>query len=966
MINNKSLLIATISLLFFAPLGAAQTTASMDLSSGSGFSTPIEECTGVCTTSDNYDLIKNTESVVISSGSSGYCGKAGYSVSFEVPDNAETLEFASSAERDYWSTRDHLGVMVNGEEVVDYTVEDYQTKTWSDEKQEIDISSYRGEMINLSAYIGDTSTEWCDMGDHGKELRIQNLAMTLSEPEGPQPLCDSCGTPTDPNGDGLYEDVDGDSELTSKDPETLFNSDLIGTETGPEVEYYDFNQNGIIGFGDITELNELVNESTSPQSICDGCSDPRDPDSDGLFEDVDGDGDTDTEDVRVFVKNFDKVREMKAFDFSDGAQRGPPPHIDTADATSLYNENTDDYMGNRVMSSMNRASQIFSQDGDVSAYIIRLDRNDGAAIMVNDENGNRVRRSNIQEGDSFYSFNGQEVRIKEFVLIPENYLNSGSAVTNEEGGIAILEVVDSPDQDPNAGKFNLGTAADTFDSNDYLVLPDRDTRSYDEIRDMAEDLDLETVQHDSNSIARIKTEADMVVYGKSGNNNLIRELEQADKIGENPHLSEVRVSAVPDAYTSGRNVLAVQDYATGDRRVNTMEQRLREILEGDDEHIKLENRKVALLDFNKQDIAVKELKVQQKMGGTGYTMTAKVRWNGEEELQVEPRYIPDYEYEERDDNGNHKEKYSLENGLNTISFDFDPTFVPSGASFAINAGESAVIAENTFETKGVTGPDEAAIRVNGELMSVSEGKLFRVNGEVFQISEIIQTNSELSRGVVQIKKGSSPEGELEVGIEMDPDNDHSEPSESNNKMVKMIDVNSGEVRNVTQKYELQLTEGWNMISVPEKYGGFYVSDVSDECNIRNYMGEKSWRYEDGGWTHPSAVASTEGVFVYTESSCVAQIDAANWDPGNEPVENENVLESGWNMVSVESTTTMDEAAGTCEFQNYQGTPVWSFYQGEWGQLSTSVAELDPSRGYYVYVNQECRLDFGEESTPPTP
>ncbi|MFB6244957.1 MAG: S-layer protein, partial [Candidatus Nanohaloarchaea archaeon] len=62
--------------------------------------------------------------------------------------------------------------------------------------------------------------------------------------------------------------------------------------------------------------------------------------------------------------------------------------------------------------------------------------------------------------------------------------------------------------------------------------------------------------------------------------------------------------------------------------------------------------------------------------------------------------------------------------------------------------------EVTIDVIGVTGPNTAAISVNGETREESEDDEFTVNGETVRIDDIIQTNSDNSRGNVQFAIGS--------------------------------------------------------------------------------------------------------------------------------------------------------------------------------------------------------------------
>ncbi|MFB6245715.1 MAG: S-layer protein, partial [Candidatus Nanohaloarchaea archaeon] len=62
--------------------------------------------------------------------------------------------------------------------------------------------------------------------------------------------------------------------------------------------------------------------------------------------------------------------------------------------------------------------------------------------------------------------------------------------------------------------------------------------------------------------------------------------------------------------------------------------------------------------------------------------------------------------------------------------------------------------EVTIDVIGVTGPNTAAISVNGETREESEDDEFTVNGETVRIGDVIQTNSDNSKGTVQFEIGS--------------------------------------------------------------------------------------------------------------------------------------------------------------------------------------------------------------------
>lgn len=76
---------------------------------------------------------------------------------------------------------------------------------------------------------------------------------------GGQTISDLQSQPTDPDGDGRYEDVDGDGDVDGDDVETMFaNRDDELIRTHPEA--FDFSDDGAV---DVVDVRELFNEVSS-------------------------------------------------------------------------------------------------------------------------------------------------------------------------------------------------------------------------------------------------------------------------------------------------------------------------------------------------------------------------------------------------------------------------------------------------------------------------------------------------------------------------------------------------------------------------------------------------------------------------------------------------------------------------------------------------------------------------------
>lgn len=76
-----------------------------------------------------------------------------------------------------------------------------------------------------------------------------------------QPFPDGKGgsylVPTDPDNDGLYEDVNGNGWLEYDDVRVFFEQILFAMKNEPE-KLFDFDSNGFIGFGDVMELYGMI------------------------------------------------------------------------------------------------------------------------------------------------------------------------------------------------------------------------------------------------------------------------------------------------------------------------------------------------------------------------------------------------------------------------------------------------------------------------------------------------------------------------------------------------------------------------------------------------------------------------------------------------------------------------------------------------------------------------------------
>ncbi|MFW6006267.1 MAG: dockerin type I domain-containing protein, partial [Candidatus Bipolaricaulota bacterium] len=111
--------------------------------------------------------------------------------------------------------------------------------------------------IGISAEkVGRTKVEvkltlWTDEGELVKTSGSAPVNVGVGS------IGNSSAPPTDPNGDGMYEDIDGDGEVTETDAFLLaFNLDSPALQNNPEL--FDFNRDGKITFDDAIELIRLL------------------------------------------------------------------------------------------------------------------------------------------------------------------------------------------------------------------------------------------------------------------------------------------------------------------------------------------------------------------------------------------------------------------------------------------------------------------------------------------------------------------------------------------------------------------------------------------------------------------------------------------------------------------------------------------------------------------------------------
>ncbi|WP_276252661.1 malectin domain-containing carbohydrate-binding protein [Halomontanus rarus] len=106
---------------------------------------------------------------------------------------------------------------------------------------------------DVSVSDGSLTIEFTASADNAKVSAIRVLSTDSDGGEELPAVGDNANRPTDPDGDGLYEDVNGDGTVSPNDVTTLFEHVDDPTVTN-NVDAYDFNGDEKIGISDVIQL----------------------------------------------------------------------------------------------------------------------------------------------------------------------------------------------------------------------------------------------------------------------------------------------------------------------------------------------------------------------------------------------------------------------------------------------------------------------------------------------------------------------------------------------------------------------------------------------------------------------------------------------------------------------------------------------------------------------------------------
>ena len=129
-------------------------------------------------------------------------------------------------------------------------IQEYTATAGSNGEATFDVtltnSSGAGGLNYFVAAVGNSSQS-------GQVSESVILEYAPGSDDGPEPVGDFENAPTDPDGDGVYEDVNGDGNVTSSDVTALF-ANLDDESVQSEVDAFDVNGQGGVTSSDVTAL----------------------------------------------------------------------------------------------------------------------------------------------------------------------------------------------------------------------------------------------------------------------------------------------------------------------------------------------------------------------------------------------------------------------------------------------------------------------------------------------------------------------------------------------------------------------------------------------------------------------------------------------------------------------------------------------------------------------------------------
>ncbi len=159
---------------------------------------------------------------------------------------------------------------------------------------------------------------------------------------------------------------------------------------------------------------------------------------------------------------------------------------------------------------------------------------------------------------------------------------------------------------------------------------------------------------------------------------------------------------------------------------------------------------------------------------------------------------------------------------------------------------------------------------------------------------------------------------------------------------------------------VSIDEGWNTVSVSEEVSADEILS-SNSCDFETYQNEYIWKYDNSvdDWSHPSTLNPEDAFYIYTNNDCSLDIERGSTNV------NGMELESGWKMLGL-NYEELSIVQSHCSIGSHLEGGDFSFLiGGNWYHPLLTGSNMD-NRGYWVYLENSCNVDFDESETPEEP
>jgi hypothetical protein len=191
--------------------------------------------------------------------------------------------------------------------------------------------------------VGETSYEVDSKLDPNTDSLSYGIGETVCQTVRVRPQGSYSNCVSDIDGDGLYEDINGDGKLDRRDHQLLYRK-LNSKELSPPNAHrfnFDGENKGVVTKEDVIKLSAQPENFNSIDGFPENSPAPKDLDGDGLYEDVNGDGSFNILDVQVLYDDIQR-KQLKVVGspglFNFKGSEGDRNNLNILDVQALFNE----------------------------------------------------------------------------------------------------------------------------------------------------------------------------------------------------------------------------------------------------------------------------------------------------------------------------------------------------------------------------------------------------------------------------------------------------------------------------------------------------------------------------------------------------------------------------------------------------------------------------------------------------